>query len=129
MRAGLKPQEGSPAMIDDVRFDPETGEILEPAAPPAPAKKKRARKKPNGRAPIPENEGRREKFVRLANNRYDRIVKAIHTMRGLGRNQSSYDYGDADIDQITDMLVAELEAMKAELKRRGRPQQTKLNLQ
>lgn len=119
--------------MNDINFDPETGEVLNepPAAVPVQPKpvRKRAKKKGNGRVPIPADESRRAKFVRLANNRFDRIVKAMHVMRALGRNQSAYEYGDADIDRITDLLVAELEAVKAEMKRRGRPAQTKLDLQ
>jgi hypothetical protein len=87
-------------------------------------------RKPNGRkrVRVPESETRREKFMRIAQLRFDRIVHAIHTMRGLGRNQQAYEYGDIDVDRITDLLVAELEAMKAEMKRRGRPTQIKLDL-
>jgi hypothetical protein len=117
-------------------FDPGTGEILDgstgsPQPPPAPAPVKRARKKKrgNGRIPPPPDETKRARFIRLANRRFDQIVHAMHVMRSLGRNQSAYDYGDADIDQITDKLVAELEQMKAEMKRRGRPVQTRLDLQ
>jgi hypothetical protein len=124
--------------MNDVNFDPETGEILEPpSAPVQPAheKPKRARKpKPkrpagNGRAPIPKDETKRQKFLRLVNQRFDKIVKAVHHMRGLGRNQASYEYGDADVDRVVDLLVAELQAMAAEMKRRGKPVQTKLDLQ
>lgn len=120
--------------MTDVRqeFDPETGEILEPpaAAPaPQPKRKRVAKKKANGRIPPPPDETKRQKFVRLANQRFNRVVKALHVLRSLGRNQSAYEYGDGDIDQITDKLVAELEAVAAEMKRRGRPVVTKLDLQ
>lgn len=116
--------------MNDVQFDPETGEVLEQPAP-APEKPKRLRKKKprsNGRAPVPADESKRDKFLRLVTQRFDRIVNAIHVMRGLGRNQSSYEYSDADVDQVTDMLVAELQAMAAELKRRGRPEKPRLHL-
>lgn len=116
--------------MTDVQFDPETGEVLSEApVPHPPAKKKRARKKASTRQPIPADETRRQKFLRLVNHRFDRIVHAMHVMRALGRNQASYEYGDADIDRIFDLLVAELEQMAAEMRRRGRPAQTKLDLQ
>jgi hypothetical protein len=123
-----------PPLEPGEQFNPETGEIIgrrepQPQPPAAPRKPRKARKKANGRAPVPADESRRAKFVRLAKGRFERIVRAIHTMRSLGRNQAAYEYGDADIEVITDRLVAELEAMKNEMKRRGRPVQTSLDLQ
>lgn len=130
--------------MNDVAFDPETGEILEQPQPtrrppppvhdpdlqpPKPRRSRRKKPNGNGRMPVPKDETKRQKFLRLANQRFDKIVRAILHMRGLGRNQSAYEYGDTDIDRISDLLVAELEAMKAEMKRRGRPIQTKLDLQ
>ena len=115
--------------MNEIPFNPETGEILEAPQQPTPRRRKKKRTNGNGRAPIPADETKRQKFIRLASQRFDRIVRSIHVMRGLGRNQSAYEYGDADVDQITDKLVAELEAMAAEMKRRGRPIQTKLDLQ
>jgi hypothetical protein len=115
--------------MNDIAFDPETGEVIEPQPAPASKPRRSRKKRGNGRTPIPADETKRQKFVRLANHRFDRVVKAMHILRSLGRNQGSYEYGDADVDQITDKLVAELEAMAAEMKRRGRPIQTKLDLQ
>lgn len=117
--------------MTDVQFDPETGEIIEPTAPPPPKPGRRprtAKKKPpvsNGPR-VPLDETKRQKFERLAEHRFGRIVRALHNMRGLGRNQGSYEYGEADVERLRVKLQAEVDETIGEMKRRGKPVQTKL---
>ena len=114
--------------MTDQLHDSVTGEIREqPVGPPAPLpiRKKRSRKK-SARIPPPADETKRAKFERLAEQRFGSVVKALHVLRKLGRNQGAYEYGDNDVEQIREKISAELEAACAELKRRGKPVQTKL---
>lgn len=114
--------------MTDEFVDPQTGEITEQpaAAPPQPKRRRTAKKKGNGRVPVPADEGRREKFERLAEQRFGKIVAAFHVLRKIGRNQGAYEYGEADVEQIRVKLQAELDETLGELKRRGKPPQTKL---
>lgn len=116
--------------MSDVPFDSVTGEILDqPPAPPPPKPTRKRKPKSNGKAhriPPPADETRRAKFCRLAEQRFGNVVKALHILRKLGRNQGSYDYDDADVEQIQAKLAAELLAACGEMMRRGKPVQTKL---
>ena len=56
-------------------------------------------------------ETKREKFVRLAENRMDNILKGISLLSNLS-NSSNYDYTEADLNKIIKTLkgaVADLE--------------------
>jgi predicted secreted protein len=77
-------------------------------------------------APVPADETKRAKFERLAEQRFGNVVKALHVLRKLGRNQSDYEYDDEDVDLIREKIFAEVDAACGELKRRGKPVQTKL---
>jgi hypothetical protein len=115
--------------MTDVQFDPETGEVIEPAVLPMPKPRKRITKKkpPTSNGPrVPLDETKRQKFERLAEFRFGRIVRALHYMRGLGRNQGAYEYGEADVERLRTKLQAEVDEALGEMKRRGRPIQTKL---
>ncbi len=60
---------------------------------------------------IKENETKREKFVRLAENRMNYILKHIDLLSNLS-NKSTYDYNQADVEKIIKTLknsVADLE--------------------
>ena len=62
-------------------------------------------------AKIKENETKREKFVRLAENRMNYILKHIDLLSNLS-NKSTYDYNQADVEKIIKTLknsVADLE--------------------
>jgi hypothetical protein len=129
------------SVMTEVLHNPVTGEIIEskpnlsqpihPSPMPdlAPAPVRRRRKKSNGKAhrpPPPADETKRAKFERLAEQRFGNVVKALHVLRKLGRNQSDYEYDDEDVDLIREKIFAEVDAACGELKRRGKPVQTKL---
>tara|TARA_Y100001934_G_C12129955_1_gene667375 strand:+ start:426 stop:653 length:228 start_codon:yes stop_codon:yes gene_type:complete len=61
---------------------------------------------------------KREKFVRLAENRTTNAIKAIRTIGKLG-NKSSYDYDDKDVKKIIAALTKEVEAVKSRLSNSG----------
>jgi len=55
--------------------------------------------KRKGRAAVPENETKEQKFKRLAEKRYKVIVKAIKGFGNLG-NKNAYGYNDLQIEKI-----------------------------
>ena len=60
---------------------------------------------------IKENESRRERFVRLAENRMDSVLKGIELMGNLS-NSSNYEFDQEDLNKIVRTLknaVSELE--------------------
>lgn len=61
---------------------------------------------------------RREKFVRLAENRTVNAIKAIRVIGKLG-NKSAYEYDDADIRKIVAALNREIDALKARMSSSG----------
>jgi ribosomal protein L7/L12 len=61
---------------------------------------------------------KREKFVRLAENRTINAIKAIRVIGKLG-NKSAYEYGDADIRKIVAALNREIDALKARMSSTG----------
>ena len=99
--------------MTETQFDPETGEILEPPASHPPAKKKRARKKANGRAHIPENETPRDRYLRSSTKRMTDALTALDLIGAFGRNRANYEYDILD----TDRLVARLEEALADMQR------------
>ena len=54
---------------------------------------------------------KREKFVKLAENRTVNAMKAIRIIGKLG-NRHAYEYGDSDVKKIVKALTDEIEAMK-----------------
>lgn len=58
---------------------------------------------------------RREKFVRLAENRVNRTIKEINLIGNLS-NKSAYEYYATDIEAIFEELEKELKAAKAKFK-------------
>lgn len=105
--------------MTDVQFDPETGEIIEPAAPPAPKPvRKRAKKKPNGRgAQIPENETPRQRFLRSSATRMKQALTAIDLIAGFGRNRANYEYDEDDAGRLAVRLEDAIGRMQRELAR------------
>jgi hypothetical protein len=57
---------------------------------------------------------KREKFVKLAENRTRNAIKAIRVIGKLG-NRSAYEYSEADVKKIASALAREIEALKARL--------------
>lgn len=56
-------------------------------------------------------ETKREKFVRLAENRTNKIIDMIRLL-GNCSNQSLYEYDSKDVDKIFDTIQSELNAAK-----------------
>lgn len=63
---------------------------------------------------MPE-ETKRERFVRVAENRTNKIIKLIDLL-GNCSNKSTYEYTDDDIKQIFDAIEKELSEAKRQFK-------------
>ena len=63
-------------------------------------------------------EGKRDKFVKLAEARTKTAIKAIRTVAKLG-NKNAYDYSDADVKRIVTALNKEVEALRARMTQTG----------
>lgn len=110
------------------RVTPAPPQAPPPAAPAArPARTRRApKKRASSRVPPPPDESRRDRFIRIATGRFNSVVTALRILRKIGRNQSSYEYGDQDLERIRSKLQEELDQTMVKLKREGPPQQIKL---
>lgn len=62
--------------------------------------------------------GKRENFVRIAENRTRNAIKAIRVIGKLG-NKNAYDYTEADVKKIASALNKEVEAMRARMSQSG----------
>ena len=58
---------------------------------------------------------KREKFVKLAENRTIKAIKSIRVIGKLG-NPSAYSYSDSDVAKIVKALQAEIESLKIRMK-------------
>lgn len=58
-----------------------------------------------------KSEGKRDKFVRLAEKRTSNALKAIRLIGNLS-NKAHYDYGDADAKKILNAIGRELDDLK-----------------
>lgn len=58
--------------------------------------------------------GKRDKFVRLAENRTANAIKAIRVIGKLG-NKSAYDFSELDVKKIVGALSRETEALKSRM--------------
>lgn len=58
--------------------------------------------------------GKREKFVELAESRTRNAIKAIRVIAKLG-NKSAYEYTEADVKKIANVLSKEIDALKARM--------------
>jgi hypothetical protein len=107
---------------EEVRHDPVTGEILEqieqpaPPAPPKPARRK-AKKKANGRAAVPENETPRERYLRSSAKRMTDALTAIDLIAAFGRNRANYEYGEEEAAGLVLRLEGALDDMQRDLAR------------
>ena len=63
-------------------------------------------------------EERREKFVKLAENRTRNAIKAIRVIGKLG-NKHAYQFDDSDVQKIVRALAKEVEALKARMSQPG----------
>lgn len=65
-----------------------------------------------GRKPIPENETKADKFIRLATIRVNNAIVPIRHLRNLA-NRSQYDFNDQQIRTMLDFIRAELDKTEA----------------
>lgn len=65
--------------------------------------------------------GKREKFVKLAENRTRNAIKAIRVIGKLG-NKNAYEYTESDVKKIVGALTREIEAMKIRMTTTGSKQ-------
>ena len=61
---------------------------------------------------------KREKFVKLAENRTRNAIKAIRVIGKLG-NKNAYQFDDSDVQKIVKTLNREVEALKARMATSG----------
>jgi ribosomal protein L7/L12 len=69
-------------------------------------------------ATLPTKSDKREKFVRLAENRTRNAIKAIRVIGKLG-NKNAYQFDDSDVQKIFRALSKELDALKARMSSTG----------
>jgi hypothetical protein len=62
--------------------------------------------------------GKREKFVKLAENRTVNAIKAIRVIGKLG-NKNAYQFDDSDVNKIVKALTKEIDALKARMSTSG----------
>ena len=62
--------------------------------------------------------GKREKFVKLAENRTRNAIKSIRVIAKLG-NKNAYQFDDFDVQKIVRALSKELDALKARMSATG----------
>ncbi len=62
--------------------------------------------------------GKREKFVKLAENRTVNAIKAIRVIGKLG-NKNAYQFDDSDVQKIIRALTKEMEALRARMSSTG----------
>jgi hypothetical protein len=58
--------------------------------------------------------GKREKFIALAESRTRTAIKAIRTIAKLG-NRNAYEYSEADVRRIAGALSKEIDALRARM--------------
>ncbi len=72
----------------------------------------------NASAGASAKEEKRQKFVKLAENRTKNAIKAIRVIGKLG-NKNAYQFDDADVQKICRALSKELDALKARMSATG----------
>ena len=70
------------------------------------------------REKIQKKQGKREKFVELAQNRTRNAIKAIRVIAKLG-NKNAYEFTETDVSKIAKALTREIEMMKARMSSTG----------
>jgi hypothetical protein len=71
--------------------------------------------------------GKREKFVKLAERRTVNAIKAIRVVGKLA-NKSAYEYDDNDVKKITTALTKEIEALRARMSSTGTKESVEFKL-
>lgn len=71
-----------------------------------------------GRKPPPENETKREKFLRLAHPRLIKAIKAVRVLTNFARGD--YEWDDRDVIYMETMLQRELNELKQAFSRGGK---------
>ncbi|MGA3310375.1 MAG: hypothetical protein ABSD08_17460 [Xanthobacteraceae bacterium] len=61
---------------------------------------------------------RREKFVKLAENRTRNAIRAIRVIGKLG-NKNAYEFDDSDVQKIVRALSKEIDSLKARMSSTG----------
>jgi hypothetical protein len=61
---------------------------------------------------------KRDKFVKLAENRTKNAIKAIRVIGKLG-NKNAYQFDDSDVKKIVSALTREIDALKARMSHTG----------
>ena len=74
-----------------------------------------------------ENESKREKFVRLAEARTNKIIDMIQLL-GNCSNQSQYEYTQKDVNKIFSAIQAELDDAKKRFNKQDSQKGTKFKL-
>ena len=64
------------------------------------------------------SESDRDKFVRLANSRVNKVIRSIRTIGNLS-NRSNYSYTDDDVEKIFRALQEELKRCRRRFSREG----------
>jgi len=67
------------------------------------------------RTPVPENETKSQRFVRLAQKRVPKAIKAINGIAALAGN--GYEFTDEQRDKVIDALESAVKSTVASLKR------------
>lgn len=62
--------------------------------------------------------GKRDKFVKLAENRTVNAIKAIRVIAKLG-NKNAYQFDDSDVNKIVKALNKEIDSLKARMSSSG----------
>lgn len=73
---------------------------------------------PNTTTAATSKASKREKFVKLAENRTVNAIKAIRVIGKLG-NKNAYQFDDSDVQKIARALTKEVEALKARMSSTG----------
>lgn len=74
-----------------------------------------------------ENESKRERFVRLAENRTNKIINMIQLL-GNCSNTSTYEYSDADIEKIFNAIESSVRDAKRKFSKSEITKTTKFTL-
>jgi ribosomal protein L7/L12 len=70
---------------------------------------------------------KREKFVKLAENRTVNAIKAIRVIGKLG-NKNAYQFDSDDVNKIAKALTREVDALKARMSTSGRKESVEFKL-
>lgn len=81
----------------------------------------------SGAAKTSGKDGKRDKFVKLAEARTKTAIKAIRTVAKLG-NKNAYDYSAEDVKRIASALNREVEALKARMSQSGGKESVEFSL-